>query len=185
MNEQSQFLTPFQRKSLLKRLKTELRPEYRRRIQIMLLADAGQSQTQICEQLECCQETVRQWVKLAREGKAHLWSNSPIGRPQVVNDQYLDRLKKLVMHSPRAHGYPFERWTAKWLSKHLMNELGIEVSDRHINRLLKKMGLSTRSCHPTAATELPETKQFEIAIHDLQPTASSDLLLINPIEVRS
>jgi len=57
-----------------------------------------------------------------------------------VNDQYLERLKELVSHSPRDYGYPFQRWTAQWLSKHL-KEFGIEVSDRHINRLLK-VGLS-------------------------------------------
>jgi hypothetical protein len=40
--EQGQYLTPFQRKLLLKSLQAELRPEYRRRIEIMLLADSGQ-----------------------------------------------------------------------------------------------------------------------------------------------
>ncbi|WP_339382242.1 hypothetical protein [Nostoc flagelliforme] len=44
MENGSKYLTPFQRKLLLKSLEAELRPEYRRRIEIMLLADAGQSQ---------------------------------------------------------------------------------------------------------------------------------------------
>ncbi|NJM74367.1 MAG: helix-turn-helix domain-containing protein, partial [Scytonema sp. RU_4_4] len=56
-----QYLTPFQRQLLLKNLETDLRPEYRRRIEIMLLADIGQSQTQICEALKCSQETARYW----------------------------------------------------------------------------------------------------------------------------
>jgi putative transposase len=181
-------LTSFQRKLLLKQLKTEQRSEYRRRIEIMLLADAGDSQTQICEKLGCSQETARQWIGIAREGKAHLWNERPIGRPHTVNDQYLKRLQELVTHNPRDYGYPFRRWTAGWLSKHLADELGIEISDRHVNRLLKKMGLCTRS-HPSQGgiDEITKDKAVEIAIHDLQPNSSSeasDLLLINPIEVR-
>ena len=43
----SQYLTSFQRKLLLATLDNpeEVRSEYRQRIEIMLLADAGQSQT--------------------------------------------------------------------------------------------------------------------------------------------
>ena len=46
MENHGLYLTPFQRKLLLKNLEADLRPEYRRRIEIMLLADAGQSQAQ-------------------------------------------------------------------------------------------------------------------------------------------
>jgi putative transposase len=41
VENQGQYLTPRERKLLLKSLKADLRPEYRRRIEIMLLADAG------------------------------------------------------------------------------------------------------------------------------------------------
>jgi transposase len=72
------------------------------------------------------------------------WGDQPVGRPKVISDQYLGRLKELVSGSPRDYGYPFQRWTAQWLKRHLAQETGVEVSDRHINRLLKQMGLSTR-----------------------------------------
>jgi transposase len=180
VNNQGQLLTPFQRKLLLKHLKIERRSEYRRRIEIMLAADAGQTQAEICASLKCSQKTVRYWMSMARAGMAHQWNDCPIGRPQIVNDQYLNRLRELVSNSPRAVGYPFKRWTAQVLSKHLANEFGIEVGDRHINRLLKKMGLSTRSSSVEAAiktTEPTKTKDFEISICDLQPASVSDLLL--------
>ena len=48
-----------------------------------------------------------------------------MGRPKTVNEQYCDRLKELVSHSPREYGYPFQRWTAQWLGKHLAKELGV------------------------------------------------------------
>ena len=144
MNKADRYLTPLTRKLLQRRLQDDLPKHYRQRIEIMLLADEGKSQAQICQALGCSQATARYWITLARSGEAHNWNAFPIGRPKIVNEQYLERLKELVLHSPRDYGYSFGRWTAQWLSKHLAKELGIGVSDRHINLLLKKMGLSTR-----------------------------------------
>jgi transposase len=144
VEKQGQYLTSFQRKLLQKSLQTDLRPEHRRRIEIMLLADEGHSQTQICEALLCAQETARYWMGMAKTGQAHHWNDHPMGRPKTVDEQYLSRLKELVNNSPREYGYAFHRWTAQWLSKHLAKELGIEISACHVNRLLKQMGLSTR-----------------------------------------
>ena len=142
--EQGKFLSPFQRKLLCKHLEKDLRSEYIRRIKIMLLADLGYSQTEICQTLNCSHETARYWIFAAKTGQAHKWKELSIGRPKTINEEYLARLKELVSQSPRECGYAFTRWTARWLSKHLAKEFDIEISDRHINRLLKKMGLSTR-----------------------------------------
>jgi transposase len=167
VENQSLYLTPFQRKFLLKSLETDLRPEYRRRIEIMLLADVGQSQTQICEALGCAQETARYWIVMAQTGNAHNWGDRPMGRPKTVNEQYLVRLKELVSHSPREYGYSFQRWTAQWLSKHLAKELGITVSSCHINRLLKEMGLSTRVKDNTTEKQTSSQQNSSIRIQDL------------------
>ena len=171
------FLTPFQRKLLQKSLQEDLHESYRQRIEIMLLADEGKSQAEICQTLGCCPATARHWMHVARAGMAHQWQNCPIGRPKAVNDQYLERLKELVSHSPRDYGYPFGRWTGQWLSKHLAKELGIEISDRNVNLLLKKMGLSTRPKSNSAAelTDLETTKGSRITIGDLQSSSESEL----------
>ncbi|MEO3704076.1 helix-turn-helix domain-containing protein [Trichormus azollae] len=164
---ESKFLTPFQRKGLLKNLQSDLQPEYRRRIEIMLLADMGKSQSHICETIGCSQEMARYWIGIAEAGIAHKWNERRIGRPKTVNSQYIERLKELVSHSPREYGYAFGYWTAQWLSKHLANELGIEISDRHINRLLKQMGLSTKRKSSQASTNAPN-QDSGITICDLQ-----------------
>lgn len=145
MDHQGQYLTPFQHKSLLKSLETDLRPEYRRRVEIMLLADEGKSQTQICKELGCSQETARYWMSMAQAGQAHSWNGRLMGRPKVVNDEYLSRLQELVSHSPREYGYPFQHWTGQWLSKHLDKELGKKVSACHVNRLLKHICILKKS----------------------------------------
>ncbi|MGB3652046.1 MAG: helix-turn-helix domain-containing protein [Rivularia sp. (in: cyanobacteria)] len=142
---QSLYLTSSQRQILQKNLETNLRPEFRRRIHIMLLTDAGESQTNICKKLGCSQEAARYWISIVKTGQFYKWNDSPIGRPKVINEQYIQRLKELATSTPREYGYAFQRWTAHWLKKHLEKELGISVSNYHISRLLKSMGLSTRS----------------------------------------
>lgn len=142
-NSLGKYLTPFQHQLLRKSLKENLSNLYRQRIEIMLLADEGKSQIEICRILKCCPATVRHWIHVARAGMAHQWQDCPIGRPKAVNDEYLERLKELLSHSPRDYGYSFQRWTVNWLTKQLAKEFGVEVSDRHIKRLLKQMGLST------------------------------------------
>ncbi len=143
-DEQGKYLTSFQRKLLIHSLQENLPSQYRLRVEIMLLADLGKTQTQICQALGCSPATARHWISVARSGQAHNWNNNPIGRPSTVDDRFLERLKELVSQNPREFGYPFQRWTSQWLSKHLSKELGIHVGDRHIRRLLKDMGLSTR-----------------------------------------
>jgi putative transposase len=183
LNQKGCYLTQFQRKLLLKRLQSDLRPEYRRRIQIMLLADAGKSQMQICEVLKCSVETARYWMFMAETGRAHQWEEHPLGRPKIVDDKYQNRLRELVSGSPRNYGYPFERWTGQWLSKHLAKELGIQVSERHINRLLKEMGLSTRLSKRSPEKSQP-AENTNITIQDLQISSTSvELWTLNLLQL--
>lgn len=144
MEKQGLYLKPFQRKLLLKSLQANLPSEYRLRIDIMLLADTGHSQAQICAALGCSQETARYWIAMVQAGQAHKWNECSRGRPNIVNEQYLNRLKEIVNHDPREYGYAFGRWTGQWLAKHLAKELDITVSAGYINMLLKEMGLSAR-----------------------------------------
>jgi transposase len=133
------YLTGFQRQLLQKQIEIEQIPEYRQRVQIMLLADEGKTQSEICRVLKCSTSTARHWILMAKSGFAHNWQAPPLGRPKTVTADYRARLKQLVSNSPKDLGYPFSRWTGQWLSKHLSQELKIEVSARHINRLLEEI----------------------------------------------
>jgi transposase len=157
------YLTNFQRQLLEKNLKTETSPEYRQRIEIMLLADEGQTQTQICRALSCSPLTARHWIFMAKSGQAHNWQAQPIGRPKTVTSDYLDRLKQLMNASPRELGYPFSRWTGQWLSKHLSQEFNIEVTARHINRLIEEMSADINAADNMAQKQPDKSCQLVIA----------------------
>ncbi|GAB4237135.1 MAG: hypothetical protein Kow0049_22650 [Stanieria sp.] len=180
--EVGKLLSPFQRKLLQKSLEKKLRPEYRRRIEIMLMADLGHSQTEICTALNCSHETARYWMFMARTGQAHQWQTLPVGRPKTIDENYLTRLQHLVSQSPREFGYAFSRWTAQWLSKHLEKELGLQISDRHINRLLKQMGLSTRYKQSRTKTdrEQDQASSSKIKIDNLSTSKTPKSFHFNP-----
>lgn len=170
-------LTAFQHNLLEKSLQQQDLPQsYRQRLQIMWLADSGKSQAEICQTLGCCPATVRHWMHIARAGIAHQWQDCPIGRPKATNEEYLERLKELLTHSPRDYGYSFRRWTVNWLAKQLAKEFGVEVRSRSIKRLLKQMGLSTVSKPSnTNKTSHKSANSSKILIRDLKsPTTPNN-----------
>ena len=178
-NRSNKYLTPFQRKLLERDLSEELTDKQRQRIKIMLLADERKTQAQICQKLSCCQATARHWITIAKNGQAHNWRSNPIGRPILVSEEYMQRLKELVNRNPREvnvpnkdYQYPFKRWTGEKLSQHLDAEFRIKITPQHINRLLKQMGLSTRSKPPTETENNCAIKRIQI--RDLDSVSISE-----------
>ncbi|MGF1600581.1 MAG: transposase [Thermosynechococcaceae cyanobacterium] len=146
-----------------------LRPEHRLRLEIMLRADRGESQKTICAALGCAPGTARFWMKMMQLGEIDAWASAPIGRPQKVSPEYLARLRKLVCHSPKTYGYAAKQWTALYLRQQLIKELGIDVSDRHINRLLNEMHISSPYRHKSSRSAQGKNRSSSITIQDLQP----------------
>lgn len=182
-NSLGNFLTDSQREMLLESLQEDCPESQRQRIQIMLLVDEGITQAEICQILGCCPATARHWIHIARQGMVHQWQDCPIGRPKLVSNEYLQRLKELLYSNPRGYGYGSQHWTLNWLQKHLCEEFGFKVSDRHFKRLLKQMGLSTRRKSSHNGQNSPKSAaEPKIAIADLKKanTAdSSEIILIN------
>ncbi len=174
MDKQLQHLAELLAKILPEDLPEHLERIHSRRLEIAIRTHLGQSQTEICSALGCSKDTARHWMTIAKtEGLSNL--SDRLGRPKKVDDRYLERLRELVTHSPKDYGYSFSRWTARWLSKHLEQELGIEVSDRHVNRLLKQMGLSTRGQAQSKNTEKSVIKGNTIVIDDLNASLKYEL----------
>jgi transposase len=159
-------LTPFQREYLKKQLQqNDLHQQLQQRIKIMLLADEGKTQSEICRLLGCSTATAGHWILLAKAQMAHQFTDIPRGRPKLANDEYKKRLQELIQSNPTEHGYGFRRWTAQWLSEHLAKELGITISARHVSRLIKEIESSTLSQTNTLE---PEIQGSRITIHNLE-----------------
>jgi transposase len=159
------------------------------------MANEGKTQAEIARELGCSPLTVRHWMLFAKSGEAHNWQNDPIGRPCAVNPQYIERLRELVNAMPREiqvpgfqYTYLQRRWTAQLLAQHLHAEFGISITPRHINRLLQKMGLSTKSQSKSKSPAESVTKISQkamgdrIQIEDLgDQTEPAPTLLLRPL----
>ena len=129
---------------------------------------------------------------MARNNQAHHWKSNPVGRPTLVDEKYTQRLKQLVTKNPqevnipnRDYQYSFKRWTAQKLSQHLHAELGIKVTPQHLNRLLKQMGLSTRST-PNSATKKErqsETSPVNRPSNSIQIDDLDSVLMVDTSEI--
>jgi transposase len=139
------YLTVFQRQMLQDNLEQELPNSYRQRLEIILLTDSGKTQAEICRLLGCSTTTASRWIHLTKVGLAHNYLDCPVGRPKIITDKYIEFLQELLQHSPRDYGYPFRTWTVSWLNKHISAEMGITVSESHLKRVMRELGLSTRS----------------------------------------
>lgn len=144
-NSEGIYLTPFQRQLLAEKIAKEPDNAYRQRLEIILLTDRGNNQATICRTLGCSAGTASRWIQLTKAGLAHQYLDCPVGRPKVVTDEYIELLRELLHHSPRDYGYPFKTWTIDWLGKHIAKEQGIAVSHSHLKRVMRELGLSTRT----------------------------------------
>jgi transposase len=145
MNSKGTYLTPLQRQMLRENVMKDLPNSHRQRLEIMLLTDNGKTQAEICRILGCSTATASRWIQLTKSGLAHKYLDCPVGRPKIVTDEYIESLQGLLKQSPKKYGYSFKAWTISSLCKHLATEVGIEISESHLKRVMRDLGLSTRS----------------------------------------
>ena len=107
MEKPDQYLTPFQQKLRQKSRQDDLPKSYRQQLQIMLLVSKGKFQTEMHQTLAWCLATARHWAHITRSSMVHQWQNYPIGQPKAANEEYLDRLKKLLSYIHEDYGYSF------------------------------------------------------------------------------
>jgi transposase len=179
MSNTGLYLTSAQRISLKQKLQSDIHGFYHQRIE-------GKSQAEICSSLRCCSTTASHWIHVAKMGMPSQWQERPVGRPKVVNERYIRRLYELLSSNPQNYGYPFNKWTLAWLNRHLSTELGVTISDRHLKRILKDLGLSTRS-KANSVGPIPENPR--ICIGDLSSVGrsgfveeESDLVIYNLLQ---
>jgi transposase len=168
----SSVLSPFQRKLLQNQLQQPLPKILRQRIEIMLLADEGKTLKIICQTLGCAPSTANRWMLYAQVQMAHQWQQAPLGRPKKITDDYKQRLEELLYTNPRDLGYPFRRWTAQWLVKHLAKEFEITISTRQLYRILKEKNLSIRT--PKNPPQNISSSNLRISIPNLNAQSKSE-----------
>jgi transposase len=140
----------------------ELRQEARRtkdsdqarRLLAVALVMEGATRTEAARITGMERQTLRDWViRYNEEGVEGLRDRPRSGRPSQLTPAQLCELAQLVEDGPDVDVHGVVRWRCVDLQAQIKERFGVEVSERHVGRLLKRLSfthLSVRPRHPEA-----------------------------------
>lgn len=113
-------------------------PRLRRRVQTVLLAQAGYEVSEISRVTRQSPWTVRRWLyRFMDEGCEGLWETLRSGRPPEITPAVELFLREAVVRSPREYGLAWPNWTTALLSKLIKRQFKRQVSDECVRQHLQ------------------------------------------------
>lgn len=113
--------------------------EARRRRAMALLAQ-DRSLREVARKVGCHPSAVMRWRNAARRGGPTALRSKPVpGRPPRLRRRQIDRLVRLLLKGPLAHGYSTDVWTTKRIADLIAKEFGVRYHRDHVGRLLHRL----------------------------------------------
>lgn len=132
-----------------------------RRLLALALVMEGATRTAAARSAGMDRQTLRDWViRYNEEGVEGLRDRPRPGRPGQLSDGQLAELAQLVEAGPDIGVHRVVRWRCADLQAEIKRRFEVEVSERHVGRLLKRLKftrLSVRPRHPQADAAAQET----------------------------
>ena len=114
----------------------------------------GASRTAAARAAGMDRQTLRDWVhRYNGEGVAGLRDRPRSGRPAQLSEAQMAELARLVEAGPDPAVHGVVRWRCVDLQGEIRTRFGVEISERHVGRLLQRLKftrLSVRPRHPQA-----------------------------------
>ena len=108
---------------------------------IIKLKQDGKKQQQISHLIGCSQASVSKWISKHKTGRT-LETLPRSGRPTKLNKPRLNKLRtKLIAEVKRANE-KYCSLSTKQLGNIIKNEMGLDYSLRHVERIMHKIGFS-------------------------------------------
>lgn len=116
------------------------------RIRAVELMESGKSPEVVAEILGVGRSSVFEWQKKYRtDGLAALSTKFASGRPTVLSDQQMIRLRAMIVGGdPRQHSFGFALWTRKLVAELIARKFAVRLSLPTVGRILKKLGMSAQ-----------------------------------------
>lgn len=125
-----------------------------RRLLALALVMEGTSRTAAAQAAGMDRQTLRDWViRYNDEGVDGLRDRPRPGRPGQLSEDQLAELARLVEAGPDIDVHGVVRWRCVDLQAQIKQRFDVEISERHVGRLLKRLRftrLSVRPRHPEA-----------------------------------
>ena len=129
-------------------LKAETHKE-RLRLQAALLRRQGKTLEEIARAVGKPFNTVSDWLRrIENDGITVVADKQRSGRPKKLSVQQLKKLQKDLLQKPSAFGFAEGFWSTKLVQEHVHKKLGVQFVNRHMTRLLHRMGFSCKKPRP-------------------------------------
>ena len=132
-----------------------------RRLLALALVMEGSTRTVAARSAGMDRQTLRDWViRYNDEGVEGLRDRPRSGRPGQLSQEQLAELARLVEAGPDIDVHGVVRWRCVDLQAQIKQRFEVEISERHVGRLLKRLQftrLSVRPRHPEADAAAQET----------------------------
>lgn len=123
-----------------------------RRLLALALVLEGVCRTEAARTCGMDRQTLRDWVhRYNAEGPEGLGDRPRCGRPPALDEKQLDQLDALVEEGPDIAVHKVVRWRCMDLKDVIKDCFDVEMSERHVGRIIKARGfrrLSARPRHP-------------------------------------
>ncbi len=127
--------------------------EYRRE-QAWVLKQQGWKQKDIAEALGVSEGAVSQWMVRGRLGE--LAARPVPGKTPGLNSDARATLRDILDAGAEASGFEGEVWTQGRIRQVILEQFGIRYSERHIGRILRRMGYTLQTPEERASQRNPE-----------------------------
>jgi len=115
-------------------IRKEKDPRVRDRLRGILLLKKGYTQDKVAEIMGVTTRTVYNWkTRYIQKGVEGLRDKPIPGRRSTLDEKDMDRLKSLLEER--------DYWTSNQVRALIKKEFGVEFTNRHIPRILRKLGL--------------------------------------------
>ena len=137
------FLEGVSTNALRKAFVSETNARAKMRLHAAFLRRRGKRVDEIAETLGVTKSAVSKWLnKLHVNGVEAAVPVKQTGRPKRLSTEQLKLLKKDLLKTPDKHGYAAGFWETRIVQEHARNKFGVSFVDRHMRRLLHRMGFS-------------------------------------------
>jgi len=146
----SDFLEEVSTNALRKAFVSETNARAKTRLHAAFLRRQGKRVDKIAETLGVTKSAVSKWLnKLHVNGIEAAVPIKQPGRPKRLSAKQLAALRRDLLKEPAKHGYTYGMWETKLVQEHVRKKFGTLFVDRHMRRLLHKMGFSQQKPRPS------------------------------------
>jgi transposase len=123
---------------------------------IVNMSKQGHPQHVIAKAVGLAQSRISQLLNSHRESPQSFFDNHYQGKPPKLGPVQSAKLDGIVKKGAEAYGFQGDVWTAARLKMAVKETFGIEYHERHIPKMLKKMGFTLQKPRLVDSRQSPE-----------------------------